>query len=429
MDVINSIVQFVMDIGGGVFLPIIITVMGIVFKLGFFDSLRNGLRVGAGFLGINIVLNMLVAGIQPVISYYSGLGDGSGFTVIDIGWEGMSAIAWSTSFALVIVPLAMILNYILLKARFTKTMDIDVWNYFHVIIGGSMLYYILTLAGVEAGIAYVVGVLFALGTFVVVLKWADWIAPRWQEYYDLPGTTCCNNDMIYIWGINMVVCKIIDKIPGINKISVNVSWFSDKLGALGESSVLTFLVGIILSIITQQTPSNALSVSVTLAAAVILMPRVVSLLMEGLSPVSRAASKYFKGKLGDDYEINIGMDEALCLGDETGIELVGVMIPITMLIAFLPGISMFPISTLGSLIYITCAASLFANGDVFRNLISSIVIVIYKSYINSWMAPVATMLAVQAGYIGSATTLVSGSTTAEFNCVLAGIIGKFLHVW
>lgn len=429
MEIIDSIVQFVMDIGGGVFLPIIITVMGVVFKLGFFDSMRNGLRVGAGFLGINIVLNMLVEGIQPVVDHYSSLGDGSGFTVIDIGWEGMSAVAWSTSFALLIVPLAMILNYILLKVRFTKTMDIDVWNYFHVIIGGSMLYYILTLAGVDAGVAYIAGVLFALGTFVVVLKWADWIAPRWQSYYDLPGTTCCNNDGIYLWGINLVVCKILDKIPGLNKISINVSWFSDKLGSLGESSVLTFLVGVILSIITQQTPSNALSVSVTLAAAVILMPKVVSLLMEGLSPVSRAASKYFKGKLGDDYDIYIGMDEALCLGDETGIELVGIMIPITMLIAFLPGISMFPISTLGSLIYITCAASLFANGDVFRNLISSIVIVIYKSYINSWMAPVATMLAFQAGYIESAATLVSGPTTAEFNCVLVGLIGKALQVW
>ncbi len=429
MEIIDAIVQFVMDIGGGVFLPIIITLMGIVFKLGLFDSMRNGLRVGAGFLGINVVLNMLVAGIQPVVDHYSGLGDGSGFTVIDIGWEGMSAIAWSTSFALLIVPLAMILNYILLKVRFTKTMDIDVWNYFHVIIGGSMLYYILTLAGVESGVAYAAGVVFALGTFVVVLKFADWVAPRWQAYYDLPGTTCCNNDAIYLWGINMVVCKIIDKIPGLNKVSVNVSWFSDKLGSLGESSVLTFIVGIILSVITQQSPSNALTVSVTLAAAVILMPKVVSLLMEGLSPVSRAASTYFKNKLGDDYEINIGMDEALCLGDETGIELVGIMIPITMLIAFLPGISMFPISTLGSLIYITCAASLFANGDVFRNLISSIAIVIYKSFVNSWMAPVATMLAFQAGYIDSMSTLVSGSTTAEFNCVLVGILGKFLHVW
>ena len=31
-----------------------------------------------------------------------------------------------------------------------------------------------------------------------------------------------------------------------------------------------------------------------------------------LLPLSKDARKYFKKKLGDDYEIYIGMDEALC---------------------------------------------------------------------------------------------------------------------
>ena len=121
MSIINSIVQFVMDMGGGIFLPFTITVLGLIFKIKLFDSLRNGLRVGAGFLGINVILNMLVSGLQPAIDYYST--KGSGFTVVDIGWEGLSAVAWSTSFALLIVPLGMVLNYILIKIRFTKTID------------------------------------------------------------------------------------------------------------------------------------------------------------------------------------------------------------------------------------------------------------------------------------------------------------------
>lgn len=429
MEFVNAIVQFVMDIGGGVFLPFTITVLGILFKLKPFDSLKNGLRVGAGFLGINVILNMLIGGIQPVIDHYAALGDGSGFTVVDIGWEGLSAVAWSTSFALLIVPLGMVLNYILLRVRFTKTMDIDVWNYFHVIIGGSMLYYVLVLAGVGEVAAYIAGVVFALLVLVIVLKYADWIAPKWQEHYNLPGTTCCNNDAIYIWTINQAVCWVMDKIPGVNKIQIDVKWFSDKFGSLGESSVLTFIVGIILSLLTRQNASNTLTISVTLAAAVILMPKVVSLLMEGMLPVSNAARKYFKGKLGDDYEIYIGMDEALCLGDETGIQLVGIMIPITMLLAFLPGITMFPISTLGSMIYYTCACTLFAKGDMFKSLVSTVAVVLYKSYANSWMAPIVTELAYNAGFIQSTTTLVSGSSSAEYNCVLVGLLGKILGTW
>ncbi|MCI9074809.1 MAG: hypothetical protein HFH10_03235 [Dorea sp.] len=427
MSIINSIVQFVMDMGGGIFLPFTITVLGLIFKIKLFDSLRNGLRVGAGFLGINVILNMLVSGLQPAIDYYST--KGSGFTVVDIGWEGLSAVAWSTSFALLIVPLGMILNYILIKIRFTKTMDIDIWNYFHMILGASMMFYVLKLAGAAAVPAYVVSVIFGLLTLVVVLKYADWIAPRWQEHYDLPGTTCCNNDAIYIWVINQFTCFVMDKIPGINKIKFEGNWKSDRFGAVGESSVLTFFVGIILSLLTRQNLANTLSMSVTLSAAVILMPKVVGLLMEGMLPVTKAARAYFKGKLGDDYDIYIGMDEALCLGDETGIQLVGIMIPITIAIAFLPGISMFPLSSLGSMIYFTCGCSLFAKGDMFKTLVSTIMVMIYRCFINSWIAPVVTQLAFSAGFIATTSTLVSGSSSAEFNCVLVGILGKILGVW
>ena len=198
---------------------------------------------------------------------------------------------------------------------------------------------------------------------------------------------------------------------------------------MGESSVLTFFVGIILSLLTRQNLANTLSMSVTLSAAVILMPKVVGLLMEGMLPITKAARAYFKGKLGDDYDIYIGMDEALCLGDETGIQLVGIMIPITIAIAFLPGISMFPLSSLGSMIYFTCGCSLFAKGDLFKTLVSTVMVMIYRCFINSWIAPIVTQLAFSAGFISTTATLVSGSSSAEFNCVLVGILGKILGVW
>lgn len=429
MEIINSIVQFVMDLGGGVFLPFTIVALGLLFKMNVFESLRNGLRVSAGFLGINVILNMLISGLQPAIDYYAQFGNGAGFTVVDIGWEGMSAIAWSTSFALLIVPLGMILNFLLIKFRVTKTMDIDVWNYFHFIIGGSMMYFVLTMVGVGTVPAYIIAVLFALATEVVLLLFADRIAPKWQERYDLPGTTCCNNDMIHILIIDWVVCKIVDKIPGLNKIKIDTQWFSDKMGYLGESSVLTFFVGLLLSILTHQSLAGALTLAVTLTAAVILMPKVVSLLMEGMLPVSKAARAFFKKKLGDDRDILIGMDEALCLGDQTGIQLVGIMIPICIAIAFLPGVHMFPLSTLGSMIYITCACSMYADGDIVKTGLASTGVLLYKTYINSWMAPLVTKLAFSAGFISTTATLVSGSTSAEYNCLLVALIGKLLHAW
>ena len=51
------------------------------------------------------------------------------------------------------------------------------------------------------------------------------------------------------------------------------------------------------------------------SAVLILIPRMVTVMMEGLTALGNAASAYMKSKMGDDAEIYIGMDIALGLGD------------------------------------------------------------------------------------------------------------------
>ena len=420
MEIITSVIQFIMDLGGSIFLPIMITVLGLFFGLKFFDSFRNGLRIGIGFIGITTILNLLISCLDPIVNYYAGTG--AGFAISDIGWEGISSIAWSTPFALIIVPLGIILNYVLLRFRFTKTMDVDIWNYFHFILGASIAYYVALEFGASNVVATVIGILVGLGTFVCVLKFADIIAPKWQSYYGLEGTTCCNNDAYLIWFINWATCKVVDMIPGIKNIHIDLKWINDKLGSLGETSVITFIVGVLLCLLTRQDLATTLTTSVTLSAAIIILPRMVSLLMEGLLPISNAAKKFFKQHLGEDYEINVGMDEALCLGDQAGLECAVIMIPITVAVAFLPGIGVLPVAGLGSLAYTTCMCSLYSEGNIFKILVSSTVVEIYTLYAMTFMAPLCTQLAFDAGFIESTSTLVTGSSIEEWNCMLLGIV-------
>ena len=427
MQILSSIVNFVLNLGGGIFLPFVITILGLFFKMNLFDSFKNGLKIGAGFTGINLVIGVLCDALSPAVQHYANLG--AGFTVTDIGWEGIGAIAWSTPFAIAIVPLGMILNYILIRTKFTKTMDVDVWNYWHFILGAAISYYVCMMLGMSQVVSAIIGILIGLGTFVIVLKLGDKIAPYWQEYYGLPGTTCCNSDAYSMWGIDWVVCKIIDAIPGLNKININAKWVSDKLGSFGETSVLAFFAGVLISVITRLDLATAITMSVTIAACIILVPKMVGLLMEGLVPVSNAARKFFKSHLGDDYDIYIGMDEALYLGDEVGIQCSVIMIPIALALAFLPGVTVFPIASIGSLCYTTCACSLFAKGDVFKTIVASSVCLIYCFEMYSFMAPLATKLALETGYITASMGQVTGSGIEELQCVLLGVVAKLLGAW
>ena len=427
MEILSKVVNFVLNLGGGIFLPFVITVLGLFFKMDLFDSFKNGLKIGAGFTGINLVIGVLCDALAPAVAHYADLG--AGFTVTDIGWEGIGAIAWSTPFAIAIVPLGMILNYVLIRTKFTKTMDVDVWNYWHFILGAAISYYVLMMIGLSPVAAAIIGILVGLLTFVVVLKLGDKIAPYWQEYYGLPGTTCCNSDAYYMWGIDWVVCKLIDLIPGLSKVNINGKWINDKLGSFGETSVLAFFAGVLISIITRLDLATAITMSVTIAACIILVPKMVGLLMEGLVPISNAARKFFKSHLGDDYDIYIGMDEALYLGDETGIQCSVIMIPIALALAFLPGVTVFPIASIGSLCYTTCACSLFAKGDVFKTIVASAVCMAYCFLMYSFMAPLATKLALETGYITASMGQVTGSGIEELQCVILGVIAKVLGAW
>ncbi len=427
MEILSKVVNFVLNLGGGIFLPFVITVLGLFFKMDLFDSFKNGLKIGAGFTGINLVIGVLCDALAPAVEHYADLG--VGFTVTDIGWEGIGAIAWSTPFAIAIVPLGMILNYVLIRTKFTKTMDVDVWNYWHFILGAAISYYVLMMIGLSPAAAAVIGILVGLLTFVVVLKLGDKIAPYWQEYYGLPGTTCCNSDAYYMWGIDWVVCKLIDLIPGLSKVNINGKWINDKLGTFGETSVLAFFAGVLISIITRLDMATAITMSVTIASCIILVPKMVGLLMEGLVPISNAARKFFKSHLGDDYDIYIGMDEALYLGDETGIQCSVIMIPIALALAFLPGVTVFPIASIGSLCYTTCACSLFAKGDVFKTIVASAVCMAYCFLMYSFMAPLATKLALETGYITASMGQVTGSGIEEMQCVILGVIAKILGAW
>ncbi len=177
MEILSGVVNFVLSLGGAVFLPFMIAIMGMFFKMKFSESFKNGLRIGTGLIGIDLVIGTLVGALSPAVSYYSDMG--SGFVATDIGWEGISAIAWSTPFSIAIVPLGMILNYILIRTKFTKTMDVDVWNYWHFILTAAMVYYLGIRMNLGVVVSAVLGIVLALVTLAIILKCGDWIAPYW----------------------------------------------------------------------------------------------------------------------------------------------------------------------------------------------------------------------------------------------------------
>ena len=64
---------------------------------------------------------------------------GVNLNVIDVGWH-IIIIAWASVVAGFIIPLGLLVNVVMLMTKTTKTMNVDIWNFWHEIFIAAMVY-------------------------------------------------------------------------------------------------------------------------------------------------------------------------------------------------------------------------------------------------------------------------------------------------
>lgn len=431
MDTILLVVQKILGVGAVALLPIMITLLGLYFRMPFFKALKNGLLIGIGFQGLNLVLGLLRTTLGPVVEYYKAAGSGdAGFTILDLGWQALAGAAWASPFAAIVVPVGLILNFALIRTKVTKTLNVDIWNYWHFLMSASVAYYLLTKGGITGAPAILIGFGLAMVLVVVDLKLADMIAPKWQKYFGLEGTTCSTFLHIStIWPVAWVGTKIVRAIPGLNRTNISLNWVNKRLGAFGDTAILSFFIGMFLAAITFQSFDVWLRTGVGVAASIILLPRMVALLMEGLAPVSRAAKEKMHQQLGEDQDIYVGMDCALGTGDPTAITAALIMIPITIGLAFLiPGNHFFPIGMMGSLAYMTAICSMETEGNLLHTIIVCSLYMVFTMVALNFMVDLGTAFIATSGTVDLQGAKAVGSSLHNIPNIIFGILGKLFGV-
>lgn len=389
METVLNIVQTITDMGASAILPIIITILGLVFRMKFGQALKAGLTTGVGFIGLTLVVGLLESSLDPAITYYSELG--SGFTITDIGWPAVGAASWVAPFAALAIPLGLLINIVLVRTKVTKTLNVDIWNYMHFLVPGALAYAVFDSFWIGLGVTLLLSIL--------ALLIGDKVAPMWQEYYGLEGTT--PSTVIHTgWTlpIAILVNKVIDLIPGLRDLDISLDKVSKRLGIIGEPVVMGAIVGVVLAVLTRQGFTEAVPMAMGIAGVMVLMPKVVGVLMDGLSPIGKAAKAYMTKQMGDNTELNIGMDVALGLGDPATITVTVISIPLVMISALiLPNMQAFPIGILMSITYMAPMTVMASKGNLLRSIISTVVFCIIVMYVAGYVAPGATEMLTSSG--------------------------------
>ncbi|MDV2686942.1 PTS transporter subunit IIC, partial [Alkalihalophilus lindianensis] len=103
-------------------------------------------------------------------------------------------------------------------------------------------------------------------TAIVIIKLADWSAPMIQKHFGLPGISLPTLSSAVFFPVGLLGDKIIDKIPGLNKLDVNPEKIQKKFGVFGEPMMVGLILGIILGIIAGYDFKGILNLGINIGA-------------------------------------------------------------------------------------------------------------------------------------------------------------------
>ncbi|EBU9231381.1 PTS galactitol transporter subunit IIC [Salmonella enterica subsp. enterica serovar Ndolo] len=380
-----TVVQYVLGFGPTVLLPLVLFFLALFFKVKPAKALRSSLIVGIGFVGIYAIFDILTSNVGPAAQAMVER-TGISLPVVDLGWPPLAAITWGSPIAPFVIPLTMLINVAMLALNKTRTVDVDMWNYWHFALAGTLVYY-------STG-SFVLGLSAAAIAAIVVLKLADWSAPLVAKYFGLEGISLPTLSSVVFFPIGLLFDKIIDKIPGVNRIHIDPENVQKKMGIFGEPMMVGTILGVLLGIIAGYDFKHILLLGISIGGVMFILPRMVRILMEGLLPLSEAIKKYLNAKYPGRDDLFIGLDIAVAVGNPAIISTALILTPISVFIAFLlPGNKVLPLGDLANLAVMASMIVLACRGNIFRAVMTAIPVIVADLWIATKIAPFITGMA------------------------------------
>ena len=351
MDSLMDVVQSILGAGPSVMLPIIIFIVGIIFRVPLKKAIISGITVGIGMIGINLVITVLTTNVGPAAQAMVER-FGLNLTIIDAGWPAVSAGTWAQPIAAVMAAT----GYIVTKSFFF---------------------------GILCGILFT----------IIIQIIADKTAPKVQEYYGLEGISITTGSAQGYAVLALPVGWLVDKIPGINKLDVKPETIQKRFGIFGEPMIMGIIIGMFLGLLGGYDFIGILQIGMNMGGVMFLMPRMVKILMEGLIPIQEGAQKLLQSRYGDR-EIYLGMDAALATGSPAALSTGLLMVPITLFLAvILPGNRVLPFGDLATIPFFAALVVPSRKGNILHSVISLTVVMAVALLMATNFAPVITEMA------------------------------------
>lgn len=411
----NAVFKPIIDLGAAPLMTVILTIIALCFRVKFTKALEGGIKLGIALTGISAIINILSTAFSGAMTDFVDR-TGLHLNITDVGWAPLATIAWGSPYTLYFLLVMLIVNIIMLVFHQTNTLDVDIFDIWHLSIVG--------LFAIFSGANLLVATVLVIFIGVLKIINSDVMKPTFNDLLgtgnDNPMTTTHMNYMMN--PIIMVFDKIFDKLfPWLDKYDFDAAKLNAKIGFWGSKFAIGVYLGIFVGLLAGQTPTQVISLAFTAAVCLELFSLIGSWFIAAVEPLSQGITNFASSKL-KGRTLNIGLDWPFLAGRAEIWAAANILAPIMLFEAIiLPGNKLLPLAGIIAM-GVTPALLVVTRGKLIRMIIIGTIELPLFLWSGSLMAPFITETAKKVGAFPkgiSSSTLISHTT-------MEGPIEKFL---
>jgi len=402
MEFLKTTIDVFFQFKAYVMLPIIIFIIAIIIRMPVKKAFLSSLNIGTGFAGIFIAFDFFVSNINPAVKALMMMRN-IDLPILDVGWPPLAAITWASPIAHLSIPLIIVINVLMLTFNLTRTIYLDIWNYWHFAMLGALV--------LNASDSIILA-LVATGLIAVyTIKMSDWAAPAVKREMDLDGITISPLSSVGLLPYAQFLDAIIERIPFIRKINYNPQKSDKEVSILSEPMVIGALVGLLLGVLAKYPVKETLELCVHIAAVMFILPQCGALIGKGMGDVSSTLRKAVQKRFPHKDNLLVALDSGVLMHNKSILTSGIILMPIAIFLALIvKGNKTLPLGDLVALISQVSVMVLIFRGNVFRTILAGIPLVISYLLISTHLAPLITSLSKEVGTVMIENTLITSLT-------------------
>lgn len=415
IDIANAIFQPLINLGAAPLMTIVLTIIALFFKVKPTRALEGGLKLGIALTGIGAIIGILTTAFSGAMADFVER-TGLSLNITDVGWAPLATITWGSPYTLYFLLIIVIVNVVMLILNKTNTLDVDIFDIWHLSIVGLFAIYF------GANLFFATVLVIFIGILKIINS--DLMKPTFNDLLNAPESNpMTTTHMNYMMNpIIMVFDKLFDKLfPWLDKYDFDAAKLNSKIGFWGSKFAIGIYLGVFVGLLAGQSPTEIFSLAFTAATCLELFSLIGAWFIAAVEPLSQGITDFASAKL-KGRTLNVGLDWPFLAGRAEIWAAANVLAPIMLFEAMvLPGNKLLP---LGGIIAmgVTPALLVVTRGKLIRMIIIGSLELPLFLWSGTLIAPFVTETAKKVGAFpaGLSTNTLISHTTME------GPIEKFL---